>query len=192
MNQFGCTWLYSYVMWVKYNLLSIRLEIVLTSTQDSWMVCMERPIGSKIILGTPDGTPRRCGSVECHSIYLVMVLISALDRCTACTECTTDTESFWLHSVDLQDDVGKMEAHFGLFWDMLISTQDRCTVHVEHAIGSEFVLGTPDGTPGDVDQVEGRLIRLDRVSNSARRCTVCVECTMGKEIVLGVPDGTTR
>jgi hypothetical protein len=147
MNQFGCTWLYSYVMWVKYKLLSIRLEIVLTSTQDSWMVCMERPIGSKIILGTPDGTPRRCGSVECHSIYLVMVLISALDRCTACTECTTDTESFWLHSVDLQDDVGKMEAHFGLFWDMLISTQDRCTVHVEHAIGSEFILGTPDGTP---------------------------------------------
>jgi hypothetical protein len=27
-------------------------------------------------------------------------------------------------------------------------TQDRCTVCTKHAIGSETVLGTPDGTPG--------------------------------------------
>jgi hypothetical protein len=30
---------------------------------------------------------------------------------------------------------------------LLISTQDRCTVHAEHAIGSEIILGAPDGTP---------------------------------------------
>jgi hypothetical protein len=31
---------------------------VLIWTQDRCMVCTEHPIGSKIILGTPDGTPR--------------------------------------------------------------------------------------------------------------------------------------
>ena len=29
----------------------------------------------------------------------------------------------------------------------LISTRDRCTVFTESAIGSEHILGTPDGTP---------------------------------------------
>jgi hypothetical protein len=30
---------------------------------------------------------------------------------------------------------------------VLISTQDGCTVCVEHAIALEVILGTPDGTP---------------------------------------------
>jgi hypothetical protein len=30
---------------------------------------------------------------------------------------------------------------------VLISTQDRYTVCVEHAIGLEIILATPDGTP---------------------------------------------
>jgi hypothetical protein len=34
-NQFGHTWLYTYVMWVKLKLISVHLEIVLISAQDS-------------------------------------------------------------------------------------------------------------------------------------------------------------
>jgi hypothetical protein len=41
------------VMW---NLVSVRLEILLLLTQDSFTVCAERTIGSEIILDTPDGT----------------------------------------------------------------------------------------------------------------------------------------
>ena len=43
------------VMW---NLVSIRLEMVLVSVQDRCMVCANCTIGSEIILDTPDGTPR--------------------------------------------------------------------------------------------------------------------------------------
>jgi len=34
------------------------LEIVLILTQDRCTVCVERTMGSEIILDTPDGTPR--------------------------------------------------------------------------------------------------------------------------------------
>jgi hypothetical protein len=39
-------------------LVAVRLEIVLILTQDRCTVCTECTIGSKIILDTPDGTPR--------------------------------------------------------------------------------------------------------------------------------------
>ena len=42
------------VMW---NLISVRLEMVLVLVQDRCMVCAKRAIGSEIILDTPDGTP---------------------------------------------------------------------------------------------------------------------------------------
>ena len=42
-------------MW---NLVLVRLEIVLVSVQDRGMVFVERSIGSDIILDTPDETPR--------------------------------------------------------------------------------------------------------------------------------------
>ena len=48
-------------MW---NLVSIRLEIVLVLVQDRCTVCAERTIGSKIVLDAPDGTPRCVGLVE--------------------------------------------------------------------------------------------------------------------------------
>ena len=38
------------------------LGIVLILTQDRCMVCLERTIGSEIILDAPDGTPRCRGS----------------------------------------------------------------------------------------------------------------------------------
>jgi hypothetical protein len=34
--------------------------------------------------------------------------------------------------------------------------QERCTVCAKHTIGSEIILDTPNGTPGDDAQVEAR------------------------------------
>jgi hypothetical protein len=49
---------YSYVMYVKWKLVSVCLDIVLVSAQDRCTVCAERSIGMEIFLGTPEGTPR--------------------------------------------------------------------------------------------------------------------------------------
>jgi hypothetical protein len=44
--------------WVMWNLISIRLAILLVSVQYRCMVYAERTIGSEIVLDTPDDTPR--------------------------------------------------------------------------------------------------------------------------------------
>jgi hypothetical protein len=43
---------------VIWNLVSVRLETVLVSVQYRCTVCVERTIGSEIIMDGPDGTPR--------------------------------------------------------------------------------------------------------------------------------------
>jgi hypothetical protein len=45
-------------MRLKWKLLSVRLDIVLILTQDSYMVCVDHTIGSEIVSDAPDGTPR--------------------------------------------------------------------------------------------------------------------------------------
>jgi hypothetical protein len=45
------------VTWIKWKLISICLEIVLILMQYRCVVWDEQIIGSKIVLGTPDGTP---------------------------------------------------------------------------------------------------------------------------------------
>jgi hypothetical protein len=45
-------------MWVMLNLVLVRLETVLVSVQDSYMVCAKHTIGLEIVLDTPYGTPR--------------------------------------------------------------------------------------------------------------------------------------
>jgi hypothetical protein len=55
-NHFGHTRWYSYVMWVKWKLISVRLDIVLISTQDRCTGCTECVIGSEIISGASNGT----------------------------------------------------------------------------------------------------------------------------------------
>jgi hypothetical protein len=44
--------------WVMWNLVLVRLEIVLVSVQHRCTVCAKRTIGSKIVLDAPDDTPR--------------------------------------------------------------------------------------------------------------------------------------
>ena len=43
---------------LKWKLVSVLSDIVLILMQDWCMVCVERTIGSEIILEAPDGTPR--------------------------------------------------------------------------------------------------------------------------------------
>jgi hypothetical protein len=57
-NRFGHTQWYTYVMYVKWKLVSVCLEIVLVLAQDRCTVCIKGTIGLKIILDAPDGTPR--------------------------------------------------------------------------------------------------------------------------------------
>jgi hypothetical protein len=45
-------------MGLKGKLDSVRLEIVLILTEDGCTVCVERTVGSEIILDAPDETPR--------------------------------------------------------------------------------------------------------------------------------------
>jgi hypothetical protein len=47
----------------------------------------------------------------------------------------------------LLDDKGQEETRFDPLGDVLILTQDRCTVCAEHTMGSKIVLDTPNGTP---------------------------------------------
>jgi hypothetical protein len=49
--------------------------------------------------------------------------------------------------MELLGDVGQRKLVSISFEIVLISTQDRCTVCAEHAIGSEIILGAHDGTP---------------------------------------------
>ena len=75
--------------WVMWNLISIRLEIVLVLVQDRCTVCAKHTTGSEIILDAPGGTLGDQAKLE----YLVSVrfdigLILTQDRCVVCTECT--------------------------------------------------------------------------------------------------------
>jgi hypothetical protein len=56
-NDFACTRWNSLVTWAMWNLVLVRLEIVLVSVQDRCMVCAKCTIGSEIILDALDGTP---------------------------------------------------------------------------------------------------------------------------------------
>ena len=57
-NYFRCIRTYSLVMWLKWKLVLVYLEIVLISAQVRCKVYVERTIGSEIILDAHDGTPR--------------------------------------------------------------------------------------------------------------------------------------
>ena len=76
---------------------------------------------------------------------------------------------------------------------VLLSVQDRCTVCVKHAIGSEIILDAPNGAPGDEAQVEDRFGTFgDSANLDIDTCTVCAKRTIGSEIILDAPQGTPR
>jgi hypothetical protein len=63
----------------------------------------------------------------------------------------------------------QVEAHFGPFGDMLILTQDSCTVCGEHTIGLEIILDATDGTSRWRGHVESLFFPFgDSVSVGAR------------------------
>jgi hypothetical protein len=51
-------------MKLKWKLGLVHLEIVLLLMQDWCTVCVERTVGSKIVLEAPNRTPRDVGHVE--------------------------------------------------------------------------------------------------------------------------------
>jgi hypothetical protein len=70
----------------------VRLGIVLLLMPDCCMVCVDRTVGSKIVLEAPNGTPRRRVMWNLVLIYFEIVLASVQDRCTVCTERTIGIE----------------------------------------------------------------------------------------------------
>ena len=77
---------------------------------------------------------------------------------------------------------------------MQILTQDRCTVCVEHTIGTKVALDAPDGTPRRHGSCRNLvLVRLETVLVSVQdRCMICAKCTIGLDNVSDVRDGTPR
>jgi hypothetical protein len=43
--------------------------------------------------------------------------VSVQDRCMVCAKCTQAHKSFWMHPMELLDDMGHVESRFGLFGD---------------------------------------------------------------------------
>jgi hypothetical protein len=80
------------VMWVKWKLILVHLEIMSISMQDRFMVCAECAIGSEIILGTLDGTPMWRWSMEAHFGLFGGTVISAQHRCMIWDEHTIGSE----------------------------------------------------------------------------------------------------
>jgi hypothetical protein len=78
--------------WVMWNLVSVRLEIVLVSVQDWCTVCAERTIGSKIILDAPIGTLGDVGHVKSHFDPFEDVLVSVQVGCVVCAKGTTGSK----------------------------------------------------------------------------------------------------
>jgi hypothetical protein len=93
----------------------------------------------------------------------------------------------------LLDAIGQAKTHFRLFGVVLISMQDRCTVCVECTTGMEIFSSTPNGTLGDVGQVEVRFgLFGDSTNLKARYVLVCAKHTISSEISLGTLDSTPR
>ena len=104
------------------------------------------------------------------SIHLEILLISAKDRCTVCTECNTGVEIAlgtpgWYSKVMYV----KLKLGFVHLGIALVSARDRCMVCAERTIVSEIILAAPDGTPRDEAQVKAHFSPFrDSVNLNAR------------------------
>jgi hypothetical protein len=133
---------------LKWKLVLVLSDMVLILTQDRCTACVKCTIGSEIILDAPDGTPRWCGSCEIH-LFLLGDRVSVGARLVhgLCQTYHRLRNHFghthWYHKVTRL----KWKLISVLSDILLILTQDRCTVCIEHVIGSKIILDTPNGTP---------------------------------------------
>ena len=74
-------------MWVMWNPVSDRLEIVLVSVKDRCTVYAKRTIGLDIDFNAPMVLLGDEAQVEARSVRLETVLILMQDRCAVCVEC---------------------------------------------------------------------------------------------------------
>ena len=77
---------------LKWKLISVRFKIVLILTQDRWMVCVERTIGSESFRMHPMQLLGEWVMSNLVLIRLDMVLVSVQDRCTVCAKHTISSE----------------------------------------------------------------------------------------------------
>ena len=63
-SRFGCTRWNSKVVWVKWKLILLCLEIVLILAQNMCTVCAECTMGMEIVLAVPNGTLGDVGQGE--------------------------------------------------------------------------------------------------------------------------------
>ena len=82
------------------------------------------------------------------SVHLEIVLISAQDRCTVCTECNTGVEIAlgtpgWYSKV-MYVELKLVLVRLGI---VFVSARDRCMVCTERTIGSKNIFDAPDRTP---------------------------------------------
>jgi hypothetical protein len=82
------------VTWVKPNLVSIRLEIMLVSEQDRSTVL----------------------------VRLETVLVWEQDRSRFASNVPQDPKSFWAHLMEQLHDVGHVQSRFGLFGDIVCAS----------------------------------------------------------------------
>jgi hypothetical protein len=74
-------------------LVLVRLEIVLTLTQDRCMVCVECTIRLEIVVGCTQWIPYATLVMwNVVSVHLEIVLVSVQDRCTVCAKRTIGSE----------------------------------------------------------------------------------------------------
>jgi hypothetical protein len=73
-NHFGCTRWNNKVTWVMWNHVSVHLETLLVSVQDTYTVCAKHTIGIEIVLDAPN----RC-SVCTKRIVGLEIILQKLD-----------------------------------------------------------------------------------------------------------------
>jgi hypothetical protein len=74
------------VTWLKWKVVSVRLEMELILTQDRCIVGAKLTIGPITILDALDGVMRLKWKLSLVCLEIVVILTQ--DRCTVCAECT--------------------------------------------------------------------------------------------------------
>jgi hypothetical protein len=102
-------------MW---NIVSVRLEILLVSVQERCTVCAKCTIRLEIFLDALDGTLRLRGSSrKLISVRLEIVLILTQIGARFAPNVPQPHKSFWTYLMELLCDVSHVESCFGPFGD---------------------------------------------------------------------------